>query len=75
MKNAGKIHLIMQIIQKNAKKNTVSGPGKTPLKFKMATKSKQFPSRTCCKHRRTLSYYHRPVIEVLQQCTDGMATV
>ena len=26
---------------------------------------KQFPSRTCCKHRRRLPYYYWPVIAVL----------
>ena len=38
-------------------------------------KIKQYPSRTCCKHSRPLLYYYWPVIAVLQQCTDGLATV
>ena len=65
---------------KNKKKNNVSFPSQTLLKKKNAPpppkkKIKQFPSRTCSKHSRPVPYYYCPVIAVLQQCADGLATV
>ena len=54
---------------------TVLFLGKTPLKLKLMPSPKQYPSRTCCKHSRPLPYYYWPVIAVLQQCTEGMATL
>ena len=64
------------MLQKMPKKNSpFNFPGNTPLKLKQMSKHKQLPSRTCCKHSRSLSYYYWPVIAVRQQCADTMATV
>ena len=58
------VNLKLYFTEKNAKQEKNSFPGKTPLKFKRIPpkKIKQFQSRTCCKHSRSLSYNYWPVI-------------
>ena len=67
------------MLQKNAKskKFTVSFHGETPLKFKKRPpkKSNNFhPVPAASTTARPLPCYFWPVIAVLQQCADGMAT-
>ena len=72
------IKLILYLTDKMPKKKkfTVYFPGKTPLKLKKNTPQNQTISiRTCCKHSRPLSYNNWPIIAILRQCTDAMATV
>ena len=64
--------------KKKKKKNHRFISWQNPVKVKKKKKPqkiKQFQYRNCRKHSWPLSYSYWPVIAVLQQCADGMATV
>ena len=71
------VKLTLYVTEKCRKKEkfTVLFPGKTALKLTNTPKDQTISILYLLQANRPLPYYYWPVIAVVKQCTDGMATV